>query len=201
MRYKLLQMTYIVCAYTVMASVFALTGCSEQARESDTTSICEPGSETSGKYLASGEKSTADTSSESASEASTCSGEEQNGYPEIDLDQRYLETVGQDRLYVHVFMHMDDEALRAEYEKEYPGQTEDYRNWGRFLSDSGEQLIRDFVCDYNIDYEKLDELDVFKMGGRFGKELDKSTVSLMLNDSRVAQIVYYPNGLPILKDF
>lgn len=195
---KTMFSTIGVCA--IVVSAFALTGCSEQAREWDTTSICEPGPETSGKYLAIGEKST-DTFSESAGEAPTSSGEEQNGYPEIDLDLRYLETVEQDRLYVHVFMHMDDEALRAEYEKEYPGKTEDYRNWGRFLSDSGEQLIRDFVCDYNIDYEKLDELDVFKMGGRFGKELDKSIVSLMLNDSRVAQIVYYPNGLPGLKDF
>lgn len=137
--------------------------------------------------------SSADPSPESTDENSTSSSDEYQPYQEIYLDQQYLETLEQDRLYVRVCLYMDDEAIRADYEKKYPELvgTEVYWNYlSRFFSNRGEQMIKDFVSDYNIAYEELEE-HMFKMGGSFKYELDKDTISTMLNDTRVAEIIYY----------
>lgn len=119
-------------------------------------------------------------------------------YDEIFLDQHLLKSMEQDRLYVMVNLHIDEEALRAEYEERYPELAEDYYSWGRFLSSSGDQVIEEFVRDYDIDYEDLGS--VFKMGASFYYELDKDTISSMLNDTRVAEIIYSVGGYPVIVD-
>ena len=55
------------------------------------------------------------------------------------------------------------------------------------------------MSDYNIDYEELE--NVFRIGGSFWYELDKITVSAMLNDIRVAEIMYTVGDPPIVQDF
>lgn len=120
-------------------------------------------------------------------------------YEEVFLNQQLLESIEQDRLDVKVNLHIDAEALRAEYEERYPELAEDYYSWGRFLSSSGDQVISEFVRDYDIDYEELES--VFKMGATFYYELDKDTISSMLNDSRVAEIIYSVGGFPVIVDF
>lgn len=119
-------------------------------------------------------------------------------YEEVFLNQQLLESIEQDRLYVMVNLHIDEEALRAEFEERYPELAEDYYSWGRFLSSSGDQVISEFVRDYDIDYEELES--VFKMGATFYYELDKDTISSMLNDVRVAEIIYSVGGYPVIVD-
>lgn len=120
-------------------------------------------------------------------------------YEEVFLNQQLLESIEQDRLDVKVNLHIDAEALRAEYEERYPELAEDYYSWGRFLSSSGDQVISEFVRDYDIDYEELES--VFKIRATFYYELDKDTISSMLNDSRVAEIIYSVGGYPVIVDF
>lgn len=136
------------------------------------------------------------TSLSNASQTSI--GEESQPYDEVPVNQQFLDSAEQDRLYVGVSLHIDEEALRAEFEEKNPNLAEDYYSWGRFLSNSGEQVIKEFVRDYNIDYEALES--VFKMDASFGYELDKGTISSMLNDARVAEIIYYV-GDAVIVDF
>lgn len=142
------------------------------------------------------------TAPENIGENSTSGSDEKMSYQlhdEIFLDQKLLKSIEQDRLDVMVNLHIDEEALRAEYEERYPELVEDYYSWGRFLSSSGNQVIEEFVLDYDIDYEELES--VFKMGASFYYELDKDTISSMLNDARVAEIIYYVGGYPVIVDF
>ncbi|MDE6733007.1 MAG: hypothetical protein K2J77_09050 [Oscillospiraceae bacterium] len=186
MNFKVIKMMFS----TIVLSAFALTGCSKRADEQHKMPAVNSSHESIGEYSTEGiEMPADDTSSQSGNEPQTSIDEESQPYDEISVDQPFLDSVEQDRLYVRVYLHIDDEALRAEYEEKYPNLVENYNYWGQFLSNSGDQIIREFVCDYDIDYENLES--VFKMGARFGCELDIGTISSMLNDTRVAEIIYY----------
>lgn len=190
---KKLHITLPAFLFTI---ALILSGCAGQTKtpvaDNDTSSefSSDSNSENSTEQ---GEISADDSSPESTGETSTSSDDEYQPYQEIILDQQYLETLKEDRLDVKVLLQVDEEAVRADYEKKYPelvGKEVYWNYWWRFLSNRCEQTIKDFVSDYNIAYEELEE-HVFKIGGSFTYELDKDTISTMLNDTRVAEIIYY----------
>lgn len=192
--------SFIACLCTVIMSVFAVTGCSEMANDQNETPAGDSSIESTGEYSSEHSEVPVESSStESTDGYSTSSDNEYQPYEEKYVDQQYLGTLEQDILDVDVNLCIDEEALRAEYEEKYPDLADNYDYWGRFLIDRGEQIIREFVSDYNINYEELKS--VLRMGGTFRYELDKDTISSMLNDSRVATILYYPGGRPIFTDW
>ncbi|MCH5196072.1 MAG: hypothetical protein J1F28_05125 [Oscillospiraceae bacterium] len=187
---------HIILPAFLLTAALVLSGCTGKTKTppvADKDTASESSSDSNSENSTeSGEMSSADPSPESTDENSTSSSDECQPYQEIYLDQQYLETLEQDRLYVRVCLYMDDEAIRADYEKKYPELvgTEVYWNYlSRFFSNRGEQLIREFVSDYDIDYEEIPS--TFKLGGCFSCNLDKNTISTMLNDTRVAEIIYH----------
>lgn len=99
-----------------------------------------------------------------------------------------------DILYVFIHLYIGEEALRAEYNEKYPEIAENDYYWSNFLYNRNEQKIKDFLSDYGIAYE-----DVF-WGGYTASiygDFDKSIISSMLDDSRVAKITYFPGGSPL----
>lgn len=57
----------------------------------------------------------------------------------------------------------------------------------RFFKEKNDQLVREFLSDYNVAYE---DVTVVKLTARISGELEKETISSMLKDSRVAEIIY-----------
>lgn len=183
----------------LLINALLLSGCAEQTPA--------PGMDTSLELTESNfeyslnersEMSVADSSPENISEDSTSSDNEYQPYKtEIFLDQQYLKTVEKGRLHVCVNLWLDDEALRKEFNEIYTDIGDDPIHWFRFLCDRGEQIVRDFMLDYNINYE---DFSVLRSNALFNGVLDKDTVSLMLNDLRVTEIVYYPTGFPVFTE-
>ena len=177
----------------IVASVFALAGCSEKENGRYEMPSCESNEE----YSTNSEMPSADSPSETISEDQTNSDEHQS-YKEFRLDQQLLKTVEQEKLYVKLDLRMDDEAIRNEYENKYPNLLEDNYHWFSFLCKSGDKIIRELVSDYNIAYDDL--TDVLDFTACFCCELDKDTVSSLLDDPRVYEIVYFIGEHPIAQD-
>lgn len=191
MKFKFIKTDgYAVFACSVIISALALTGCSERTNEqryespADDTTI-----ESNGEGTVSSEDSTA------SSEESETSSSDESQPDEMLLDQQLLETVEKEKLCVRVYLHMDEEALREEYNEIYPDIGDD--RWYTFLSNRGEQMLREFMSDYDINYE---DFSVLSSMARIAGELDRDTVSLMLSDPRVSEIYYYPAGFAIMTD-
>ncbi len=184
---------FVICACAAMMSALALTGCSERTNEqryespADDTTI-----ESNGEGTVSSEDSTA------SSEESETSSSDESQPDEMLLDQQLLETVEKEKLCVRVYLRMEVEALREEYKEKYPNIAENDQYWVKFFGNRGEQIIKEFVRDHNIDYESIQPVGVFNCS--FCHEFDKDTVSLMLNDPRVSEIYYYPAGFAIMTD-
>lgn len=195
MKFRTIQTTiFTVC---LCACMTAFIGCSKQTNEPyempSGDSLTESSDDSSSE---SSELSGDDTSTESeSSEPQASSGEE---YPEIVLDHEYLETVKEDMLYVNIHLHMDVEALRAEFEENYPefiGKDNlYYYYWPRYLNAHNEPIMMRFLQDYDINYENVVFL---KISTDIRGYFDKSVISSMLDDLRVGSLIYYPGGDPL----
>lgn len=193
MKFKFIKTDgYAVFACSVIISALALTGCSEKTNEQRYESpVNDSTIESNGEGMVSSKDSTA-----SSEEGATSSRDESQSY-EVRLDQQLLETVEKERLCVRVYLRMDEEALREEYNEIYPDIGDNSHYWYSFLSNRGEQMLKNFMTDYDINYE---DFSVLSSMARIAGELDKDTVSLMLNDPRVSEIYYYPAGFAIMTD-
>lgn len=203
MKFRIIQTAF--CA--VIISALALTGCSERTNEQRyETPADDPAVESSGESTTSSEESTTnsemssvDPEPESSGESTVSSSEyvpdelSWRTVPndELWLDRQILETVEQDRLCAMVDLDLDEEALREEYNELYPNIGENPYHWFRFLCDRGEQIVREFMSDYDLNYE---DYEVGRSWSEFSGELNKDTVSMILDDPRVYGILYYPTG-------
>lgn len=195
MSLKLIKAVVCVCAVIIQA--FTLSGCSNNANEpyeapSDSSSVESTGEFSSEDSAISSEQSTA---SSDASSSKPVPWDTNEKYPEVFLDHQILDFFEEDSLKVKVQLHCDHEAIRAKYEEKYPKLVENQYYWNRFQFNKYEQILRDFLLDYGLNYEELERLyRLSHICTYFDYELDKGTISLMLDDARVRSITYYPNG-------
>ena len=194
MRSKLFKAA--VCACAVIIQAFALSGCSNNANvpyetSSDSSSVESAGEFSSEDSAASSEQSTV---SSDASSSKSVPWDTNEQYPEVVLDQQILDNIEEDSLDVTVQLYMDDKDIRAEYNEKFPDLVEDNYAWFRFLCNKSEQLIKDFMPDYGLNYE---EISCSLSSAYFRWDLDKGTINSMLDDTRVRVIIYHPNGTPL----
>lgn len=111
-----------------------------------------------------------------------------NHYEEIPINQQLLKTLKGDKLYIRVYLYLDEEVVRSEYKEAYPNISDDYMHWWNFFCERGDKIIREVASDYGIDYEELSyPLNFFAC---FFYEFDKDTISSLLIDPRVETVVY-----------
>lgn len=208
--------TPAVCAAVMLTISFC--GCSNNANEpyempSDSSSVesivvnsSEESSDSSEESFDSSEQST-DSSEQSTASSDTSLGESIGSDPESDsewgpyepyreiwVDDEFLKTVEEDTLNVLVVLYSNEEATRAEYKEKYPKIADNPYYWTDFLCNKNEQLVREFLSDYNIAYEDIGKL--LTSADIYG-ELEKGTISLMLKDPRVSEIIYTTGGGPL----
>lgn len=199
---------FVICACAAMMSALALTGCSIKTNERDETAANTSSAESTGDYSSeNSEALSGDTSSKSTGEVQTSSNDAYPGQ-EIYLDREYLETVERDMLETSIYLRMDEVALLDEYARIYPDLVteismdsfvaNDPYHWSSFVCSRGEQMVKDFLIDYGIDYN---EKRVLTLMARIAGEFDKNTISSMLDDPRVAEIIYYPEGRITMTDW
>ncbi len=108
------------------------------------------------------------------------------------LDRDELNRRKEDVFYLWIDLHMDTEALREEYNEIYPNYT-DTLHWSEFLCSKGEQIVKEFLLDYGVAYE---DVSLLESSAEIRGYFDRSVVSSMLDDPRVADITYFVGGPP-----
>lgn len=103
----------------------------------------------------------------------------------VFLDQELLKTVEEDKPSVTVYLYLDEEAAISEYKETYPNILNDPLNWSKFLTERADKIVREVESDYGIKYvgAYLWGIVVY-----FSCNIDKETISLLLNDPRVIGI-------------
>lgn len=188
---KLKNIQAMISAICLCACI-AFTGCSERVNTPNEMPSGDQSVESSDDSSSESSEASSDYT-QSESESSSSQASSNNEYLEIRLDHEYLETVEKDVFNVTINLHIDTEALKNEYNEKYPKLTENNYYWVKFLYDRNEQIIKEFLSDHGIACEdrEIYTLSVIR------DEFDKSVLSSMLDDPRVAGIIYYPGDHPL----
>ena len=103
----------------------------------------------------------------------------------VFLDQELLKTVEEDKPSVTVYLYLDEEAAISEYKETYPNILNDPLNWSKFLTERADKIVREVESDYGIKYVGA---HIWGIVVSFSCNIDKETISLLLNDPRVIGI-------------
>ena len=103
----------------------------------------------------------------------------------VFLDQELLKTVEEDKPSVKVYLYLDEEAAISEYKETYPNILNDPLNWSKFLTERADKIVREVESDYGIKYVGA---HIWGIVVSFSCNIDKETISLLLNDPRVIGI-------------
>ena len=190
MKFRTIQKTVLTAC--LCACMTAFGGCSNGANEPYDMPSGDSMTESSDDSSSESSEISTDDMPDESSKPQESSVEE---YPEIVLDHEYLKTVDGDILDVEIYLHMDEEARRAEFEMKYPeliGKDVYYYYWPRYLWNYSERISQELLNDYNIAIEEL--RSTILISGHWRGNFDKEMLSLLLDDPRIREIIYYPNG-------